>query len=140
MGAYMNKKQKIFYVLTLVVPFLITGPVMLFIYSWCEQSLDIDITIYLLLIYLFLLPIVGFSLGIFSYKILKKVIFPFILMTLSIVISVLITYAILNWLPIALFYFIYPNIFSYITYVVPITALISAAISKLKEKKASKNA
>ena len=99
----------------------------------------------MILTYALFLPVMGISIGVLSYKITKKVILAPLIMaisgTLSVEIAIVIMASIDN-LAVRISHllaFIIPNIYSYIAYIIPITALISVAISKLKEKMASKN-
>ena len=144
----MTKKQKIFYVATFIAQFLITGMAILFFRLVLTEMFHVDygITICVVLMYVLFLPVIGIRVGVLSYKITKKVILAPLLMVISGIISVEVAILIMSSIDKLairidhLMTFIYPNLFSYIAYVVPITALISATISKLKEKKASKNA
>jgi hypothetical protein len=144
----MTKKQKIFYVATFIAQFLITGMAILFFRLVLTEMFHVDygITICVVLMYVLFLPVIGIHVGVLSYKITKKVILAPLLMVMSGIISVEVAILIMSSIDKLairidhLMTFIYPNLFGYIAYVVPITALISSAISKLKEKKASKNA
>lgn len=135
----MTKKQKIFYAIVFVVHFLISGVVLILFQLMFNEWFDIalEIAIALLLIHALLLPIIGIFIGILSYKLTRRIIITPILMTISGVVSVSLYIFVTSWRIYALVILSYPF---YIAYVAPVMALISSAISKLKEKKASKNA
>ena len=135
----MTKKQKIFYAIVFVVHFLISGVVLILFQLMFNEWFDIalEIAIVLLLIHALLLPIIGIFIGILSYKLTRRIIITPILMTISGVVSVSLYIFVTSWRIYALVILSYPF---YIAYVAPVMALISSAISKLKEKKASKNA
>lgn len=135
----MTKKQKIFYAATFIVHFLISGVALILFQLMFNEWFDIalEIAIVLLLIHALLLPIIGIFIGILSYKLTRRIIITPILMTISGVVSVSLYIFVTSWRIYALVILSYPF---YIAYVAPVMALISSAISKLKEKKASKNA
>ena len=135
----MTKKQKIFYAIVFVVHFLISGVALILFQLMFNEWFDIalEIAIVLLLIHALLLPIIGIFIGILSYKLTRRIIITPILMTISGVVSVSLYIFVTSWRIYALVILSYPF---YIAYVAPVMALISSAISKLKEKKASKNA
>ena len=135
----MTKKQKIFYAIVFVVHFLISGVALILFQLMFNEWFDIalEIAIVLLLIHALLLPIIGIFIGILSYKLTRRIIITPILMTISGVVSVSLYIFVTSWRIYALVILSYPF---YIAYVAPVMALISSAISKLKEKMASKNA
>ena len=135
----MTKKQKIFYAIVFVVHFLISGVALILIKLLCDEWFDIayEISIGLILIHALLLPIIGIFIGKLSYKLTRRIIITPILMTISGIVSVSLFLFVMDMRIYALVILSYPF---YIAYVAPVMALISSAISKLKEKKASKNA
>ena len=135
----MTKKQKIFYAIVFVVHFLISGVALILIKLLCDEWFDIayEIAIGLILIHALLLPIIGIFIGILSYKLTRRIIITPILMTISGIVSVSIFLFVMDMRIYALVILSHPF---YVAYVAPVMALISSAISKLKEKMASKNA
>ena len=135
----MTKKQKIFYAIVFVVHFLITGVALILIKLMYNDWFDIalEIAIGLILIHALLLPIIGIFIGKLSYKLTRRIIITPILMTISGIVSVSIFLFVVDMRIYALVILSHPF---YVAYVAPVMALISSAISKLKEQMESKNA